>query len=45
MVDIALVPVANGLESGYDDSRAVPDFERMIGLALHNGIDWKGTRQ
>jgi hypothetical protein len=43
-VDIALAPVANGLESGYDESRAVPDFESMIGLASHSGIDSKGTR-
>jgi len=25
-------------------NRAVPDFERMIGLTLHNAGDWKGTR-
>jgi hypothetical protein len=21
-------------------NRAVPDFERMIGLILHNAVDW-----
>jgi hypothetical protein len=25
-------------------NRAAPDFERMIGLTLHNAGDWKGTR-
>jgi hypothetical protein len=25
-------------------NRAVPDFERMIGPAVHIGLDWKGTR-
>jgi len=42
-VDIVAGAVANGFESGYDES-AVPDFERMIGLILHNAGDWKGTR-
>jgi hypothetical protein len=44
MVDIAHAAVANGSDSGYDESRAVPNSERMIGLASISGFDWKGTR-
>jgi hypothetical protein len=44
MVDIVDATVANGFDSGYDESRAVPNFERMIGFALHSDFDWKGTR-
>jgi hypothetical protein len=42
MVDIATGAVANPFDTGYDESRAVPDVERMIGLALQNGLDLNG---